>query len=142
MKKNYLFITLSIGILTLIHHQANAQLSLGESNYSTFENSVSGASSFSKIKIIKFEVHSSNSQVVLKWATENEEKNDGFEIERSTDGKKWEYIGFEVGALQSTQVRNYEFKDEEPLKGVIYYRLRQMDLTGTYTFSNIKKVNL
>lgn len=80
-------------------------------------------------------------QVLLEWRTNNELNNEGFEVQRSTDGKAWTFIGF-VGAQSNTAiVRNYQFLDEQPAK-VNYYRLKQIDFDGSYEFSRIVSVRL
>jgi hypothetical protein len=63
------------------------------------------------------------------------------------DSKQWKEIGEEQAAGNSSTVRNYTYID--PIKDLmeqqvrtIYYRLKQVDIDGTVTSSNIITVNL
>jgi hypothetical protein len=73
----------------------------------------------------------------LEWQTATEENNDGFEIQRSIDGKNWEKIGFEAGAGTTFEVQNYDFLDARPLTGTNYYRLKQIDFDGKFDYSQV-----
>ena len=78
--------------------------------------------------------------VMLKWRTESETKNDRFEIERSQNGVDFEYLGQVKGAGTISQARDYMAIDENPLFGTSYYRLKQVDFDGTFTYSAIRRV--
>lgn len=73
----------------------------------------------------------------LIWQTATEDNNQGFEIQRSADGKAWESIGYKSGNGTSIQFQNYKFIDVSPFSGINYYRLKQMDFDGQYDYSNI-----
>ncbi len=78
--------------------------------------------------------------VELHWRTATETNNDRFEIERSYDGTDFEYHGEVRGAGTTTVPQQYTITDEEPLRGKSYYRLKQVDFDGTFTYSDIRKV--
>src|SRR5690606_38797173 len=67
--------------------------------------------------------------------------NDKFIIERSTDGKAFTAIGEVKGKDFSNQIAAYSFKDEQPINGYNYYRLKQMDVDGKITYSEIEDVD-
>lgn len=73
----------------------------------------------------------------LTWNTLSESNNYGFEIERSTDGEHWDFIGFVEGRGFSSNEVAYSFMDNRPLLGNNYYRLRQVDFDGAFEYSNI-----
>jgi hypothetical protein len=81
--------------------------------------------------------------ILLKWQTASEWDNAGFQVERSTDGIKWESIGYVPGHGNSTEIEDYQFVDE-PQKPIahIYYRLRQLDIGGRSELSEVVTVNL
>ncbi|MCF2444015.1 T9SS type A sorting domain-containing protein [Dyadobacter sp. CY345] len=79
--------------------------------------------------------------VRLDWTTYSEENNAGFDIERSTDAKRFEKIAFIEGKVNSTSENHYTATDPLPLAGISYYRLKQTDLDGTYAYSQVKSVN-
>lgn len=80
-------------------------------------------------------------RVALTWGTQEEINNDGFDIERSRDGKKFEKIGHVVGEGNSIVQIDYAFSDRQPYSGVNYYRLKQKDLDGASSYSNTISVN-
>jgi hypothetical protein len=76
--------------------------------------------------------------VLLKWNTLPETNSKYFLIERSSDEKNWSSIGhIPVG---NNSIRNYFFTDSMPYTGVNYYRLKQVDGDGRYSFSDIHSV--
>ena len=76
----------------------------------------------------------------MTWQTATEKNNEGFDIERSTDGKNWETIGFVQGYGTTQEVQNYTYTDEAPLAGTNYYRLKQVDFDGQFEYSSIINV--
>lgn len=77
----------------------------------------------------------------LSWQTASETDNLGFGILRSADGASWEDLGFVEGADNSTETLDYRFVDTHPLEGVNYYRLRQVDIDGTFEYSDVIQIN-
>lgn len=81
--------------------------------------------------------------VVLDWATAQEQNNTGFGIERSTNAKSWEEIGF-VKSLAASGNSNgrldYRFTDEQPQQGTNYYRIRLTDNDQSYHYSVTRQV--
>ncbi|WP_367388018.1 hypothetical protein [Lewinella sp. LCG006] len=75
--------------------------------------------------------------VMLKWQTATEVNNDFMAVERSTDARTFTEIGRVAGAGNSNTILPYELEDEQPARGVNYYRLRQVDTDGTTAFSNV-----
>jgi hypothetical protein len=76
----------------------------------------------------------------LEWQTATERNNSHFEVERSTDGVTFEKIGEVAGKGNSTGLTNYTFEDKDPLSGVNYYRLRQVDFDGAFEYSAVRSV--
>ena len=77
---------------------------------------------------------------LLSWSTTSELQNKIFEIERSENAKDFELIGTLDGLGESMVVHSYEFLDVTP-KANNYYRLKQIDLDGTYEYSRIIHLN-
>ncbi|MEP6466649.1 MAG: T9SS type A sorting domain-containing protein [Parafilimonas sp.] len=84
-------------------------------------------------------------QAYLNWSTASESNNKGFYVERSKDGKNFTDIGFLKGAVNSTQIKNYTYTDAT-LKDInvttTYYRLKQVDVDGKYTYSKVLPLNI
>lgn len=73
----------------------------------------------------------------LSWQTATEQDNDYFSIERSANGQSYREIGQVKGAGTSYEPKDYTFTDERPLPGKNYYRLRQVDFDGKYSYSPV-----
>ena len=82
----------------------------------------------------------SNHKTALTWRTESENNNKGFEIQRSADGKVWDYLGFINGVGTSLTAKNYQFMDEKPIFGINYYRLKQIDFNDESVLSKVVSV--
>ena len=78
-------------------------------------------------------------QVELSWHTAEEIANDRFDVERSTNSMEWETI-LQVPAKGRSFA--YQQYDATPLVGASYYRLRQIDLDGTTSYSAIRNIVL
>ncbi|MBR5434171.1 MAG: T9SS type A sorting domain-containing protein [Bacteroidales bacterium] len=79
--------------------------------------------------------------VLLEWTTSSEENNSYFIVERSINGRDWERIGKVIGAGTSSVEHSYSFEDTKPIAGISYYRLKQTDFNGEYSYSSIKCIN-
>lgn len=76
----------------------------------------------------------------LNWVTQTETNNRGFDIEKSTDGRSFNRIGFVAGMGTSTMRNDYSFTDPASLQRVQYYRLKQLDRNGRSTYSQVVKL--
>ncbi len=92
------------------------------------------------IELLTFNAEPENSSVRLNWITTTEINNDFFDIERSSNGIEFASIQKMRGGGNSTQMLNYNLTDYEPLQGTSYYRLKQVDFDGKYTYSDILPV--
>ncbi len=76
-----------------------------------------------------------NNSVLLNWSTATELNNSGFEIERK-NSSVWEKIGFVSGNGNSSAIHNYQFTDKIPSGKIIDYRLKQLDNSGSFKYSD------
>ncbi len=84
----------------------------------------------------------SGKNVVLHWQTATETNNKGFEVERKINNA-WTKIGFVNGAGTTTEKQSYSYTDGNVAEsGKISYRLKQIDLDGTFEYSNETEVNI
>ncbi|WP_017260001.1 T9SS type A sorting domain-containing protein [Pedobacter arcticus] len=79
--------------------------------------------------------------IKLSWKTVSEKNNSHFEVYRSSNVKPNILVGTVSGAGNATTVNNYSLFDYEPLAGVNYYQLRQVDRDGKYEDSKIISIN-
>lgn len=105
-----------------------------------------GSGSHLPISLISFTGKLAEKDVELKWKTATEINNDYFTIERSTDCKIFESIAKINGAGNSNMVLKYDYDDvnvAEVTKATkVYYRLKQTDFDGKFTYSGIIGVSL
>lgn len=92
------------------------------------------------IKLISFIGSKSGAGVKLDWQTAMETNNDRFEVERSSDNTSFNVIGTIKAAGNTSATQKYSLYDKDPFAGVNYYRLKQVDIDGNYTYSNIVTV--
>ncbi|SEP63146.1 T9SS type A sorting domain-containing protein [Neolewinella agarilytica] len=79
--------------------------------------------------------------VRLDWVTVEEINNEKFLVERSADARNWASIG-EIMADSGSGENTYTLLDESPLPGSNYYRIRQVDFNGTFSFSEVLLVDV
>ena len=101
----------------------------------------SGPANSLPIKLIYFKAKREEDIVKLSWATASEINNDYFTVERSVDGFHFEEILKKHGAGNRNITIYYSDKDNSPLIGNNYYRLKQTDYDGHFSYSNIEIVN-
>lgn len=99
------------------------------------------------VELSLFEYQLLDSKVKLIWETASEVNNYGFDVERATLNadsiKNWGKIGFVEGNGTSNSPKTYEFNDVELPKTLIaWYRLKQIDIDGTYDYSKSLEVDL
>lgn len=92
------------------------------------------------VELSSFSAQAFPDKVVLIWTTETETNNFGFEVHKSFDGDKFDVIGFVNGSGTVTQRMIYSFEDETQLFGTMYYHLKQVDLDGSFEFSDVISV--
>jgi hypothetical protein len=89
------------------------------------------------VELVDFVASLEADYVRIKWTTTLEVNNDYFELMRSNDGLEWHTVTKINGQGFSQTYSEYEYLDESPRKGTNYYKLRQVDLDKSYTYSPI-----
>ncbi len=92
------------------------------------------------IELSSFDAKTFKNTSILSFTTASETNNDFFTIERSADGSSFDAIGEIKGAGNSNTTLSYEFTDEKPFAGVNYYRIKQTDYDGKFSYTYIKYV--
>ncbi len=88
------------------------------------------------LQLISFTAKLENGKADLRWKTENEINVSHFDIERSSDGNRFD----KIKELASGSNGNYGIVDAAPLKGYNYYRLKMVDKDGKFTYSNVEVI--
>lgn len=94
------------------------------------------------IELLSFTGYNEGSVNVLSWTTASERNSLKFEIEKSYDANGFEKIGEVVAAGNSYIDLNYTFNDNYPQIGSNYYRLKMIDIDGTFKYSEIINIRV
>lgn len=93
------------------------------------------------VELISFSASSTASDVTINWTTATEVNTRSFEIERKT-GEEWMNIASVAAAGNSTELRSYTYKDASLSAGKYAYRLKIVDLDGTFKYSPVAEVSI
>ncbi len=115
--------------------------------YSTANYNTNNVLTFNAVTLpvnwLSFEgVHQQQSNQ-LNWSTASEKNNKAFVIERSLDDEKFEAIGIVNGVGNSNVISRYQYSDNQlPNATALYYRLKQIDFDGKYSYSKVIKIEV
>jgi Secretion system C-terminal sorting domain len=84
-----------------------------------------------------FDAALSKGQSLLKWQTSDEQNSQDFLVQHGTDGINWVNIDSVAAAVNSISIKNYTYTHNSPVTGINYYRLKQRDFDGHFTYSKI-----
>ncbi len=94
------------------------------------------------VELLSFTGEAVERTAELEWMTASESNSSHFVVERSTDGYTFAPIGEVAAAGTSNSLLAYSFVDQRPLRGINYYRLKQVDLDGTTDLSHIVPITI
>ena len=94
------------------------------------------------IKGLSINVEQKNSAAVINFSTETEENTKTFETEKSFDGITWNIIQTQAAAGNSSVKRSYTTIDANPSAKTVYYRIKETDYDGRFTWSPVITFNI
>ena len=94
------------------------------------------------VELTTFSASVVNNNVELNWETATEINNYGFSVERKPKTGDWSELGFVKGSGNSNSPKHYSYTDSEIGAGKYFYRLKQIDIDGSFEYSNIVEVDL
>ncbi len=94
------------------------------------------------IRFSSFDARKVDEGVLLDWETALENESEGFFVQRSSDLKTWESLAFIPSQAVAGGGAKYNFLDDKPPLGTVFYRLEQMDFSGKSTYSEVVSVSL
>ncbi len=112
----------------------------GISNFSG-AGGAAGSATPLPIELLSFDAVLNESVVDISWVTASEVNNDYFTLERSQDAFYFSPIDTIDGSGTTSAQIHYYRTDHNPLQGVSYYRLKQTDFNGLFSYSNTISVN-
>jgi hypothetical protein len=92
------------------------------------------------VELTSFTALAASNSVELKWNTATEINNSGFAIERSSNNSSFSTIAFVKGHGTAMQANAYSYVDKN-VSGKLYYRLKQVDFDGSFTYSKTVEVS-
>jgi hypothetical protein len=92
------------------------------------------------VSLTEFKATKNGNSTLLNWRTESESNNKGFGVERSENGIDWTQIQFVNGNGTTSSTKYYSATDNNPINGLSYYRLVQVDNDGKQTNSAVLSV--
>lgn len=93
------------------------------------------------LTFVAFNANTYDGGVLLSWKTTDEVNTKHFDVQWSQPGINFQKIGT-VSSNNRSGINNYQFKHIAPGKGLNYYRLKQVDVDGKFTFSATIKVTV
>jgi hypothetical protein len=93
------------------------------------------------IELISFTAALKVDEVELKWSTASELNNDYFTIERTIDLENFDELVTIPGNGTTNAIHHYNMIDPNPAYGRSYYRLKQTDFDGKYTYSDVRVID-
>lgn len=149
--------TNSVGLLAYYQMTDGSGTTLTDNSGNGHNGTLIGGVNFSSpatplpVELTSFSANIDGSNISLHWQTATELNSYGFEMEKavgspqSTVGSKslfnWVKIGFVQGSGNSNSPKEYSFADESPVSGKSYYRLKMIDMDGSFEYSDIVEVS-
>ena len=92
------------------------------------------------ISLIAFDATAYSDHVLTYWKTASEKNNNFFTVEKTKDGSTYTVVATVQGSGNSTTIMSYSTPDYAPYEGISYYRLKQTDYDGRYSYSPLVKI--
>lgn len=89
------------------------------------------------IELLEFKGECSNENILLSWISATENNNNFYSIEKSMNGFNWKFVAKIDGLGNSSSINQYSYIDLETDSDILYYRLKQTDFDGKFTYSTI-----
>jgi len=92
------------------------------------------------VELASIQATTVEANVEVSWQTASEVNTSRFEVQHSTNGTSWNTLTELEAAGNYEGLLNYRFVHAEPSAGINYYRLKMVDLDGTFEYSKIVNV--
>jgi hypothetical protein len=101
------------------------------------------------VKFVSFTVTKNNNDAVLTWKVDNEDaRTDKYEVERSLNAVDFSKVVTVPAKANGQATNSYELTDAnvaalvQNANGIVYYRVKQLDKDGKYTYTEIRNIRL
>jgi len=93
------------------------------------------------VELTRFTASTDGKEVLLSWSTATELNNFEFEVQRSFEESEFVTVGVVYGKGTTTERQDYNYVDKYLADGKYSYRLKQVDYTGSYEYSDVVEVD-
>jgi len=144
----YYFVTVDLtagasgSVTATISNNASFTISQGSIATSISSAALSSSSVPLPVELVTFAASIIDNSVLLNWITVTEVNNYGFNVERSIKDEEWMGLGFIEGSGNSNSQKNYSFEDRNVTTGTYRYRLKQIDIDGSFEYSQVIDVSV
>jgi len=128
-----------------VHTHGGCTSSGGNNNGTSLFNSAFWAavdSGIIPVELTSFNAVGYDDYTEISWITITETNNAGFSLERKSSNTDWNEIAFISGSGTTAEPQAYTFIDEKVSVGIYSYRLKQIDLDGTFEYSQVIEVDI
>jgi len=94
------------------------------------------------VKFLGFNVARKANDVLIQWSTSEEVNAYKYELERSFDAANWNTISYITAAGNSNNVNNYSYTDKGVGSKTAYYRVKQVDRDGKYSYTSVRSIKI
>ena len=133
------------GIYTYYFVEEDKSMGVHNTKYAValLSKALAGVGAVVPVELTSFTANAGAGSVNLSWETVTEVNNNGFEVERKVSNE-WEKVAFVKGKGTSTQYSHYTYKDNVSslTTNKAVYRLKQIDLNGTFKYSKEIEVSI
>jgi hypothetical protein len=133
------------GLTTLIDQKGTNNGTL--TNFSLTGSTANYVSQYSSLivlplKWLSFTAQRKNETVLLQWSTASEINTSDFAVEHSANGRDWQSISTLPATGNSNHIQKYSYTDAAPIAGMNWYRIKQRDNDGKYSYSEIATIRV
>ncbi len=132
-----------------INEQVATQMCRGFTLYGSSEDCSAGtpkitgnADSTFPVEWVDFSAVQKGGRTELSWTIGSELNNDYFVIEKSIENQEFVEIARVEGVGNSTESNTYKFSDLQLTENVVYYRIKQVDIDGAFSYSEVLSLRL
>ena len=83
-----------------------------------------------------------NQAIQIDWSILTEINVGHYEVERSSNGQQFTTVGQQQASRNNSDKANYSWLDISPGSGIVFYRIKAVDLDGKKTYSTIIRINM
>ena len=94
------------------------------------------------VKFIGFDLARQSKDILVQWSTAEEVNAGNYEIERSFDGSNWTTIAVIHASGSAASVSSYSYTDRNVPAKTAFYRIRQTDRSGAYSFTPVRSIKI